>query len=98
MLAAVKKEEGRRRTVVTIHRGPTTEEALAWRVRDALAAHPMLSGPTARIRVGVDRDGVTLSGWIADSELGQTAVRLAMRAAGRRAVYVQLRTDRCLGA
>jgi hypothetical protein len=63
--------------------------AVAWRVRDALAAHPLLGGATAQIRIIAGRDLIVLEGWAFDEAVSALAMRLAQRAAGRR--FVQLR-------
>jgi len=63
----------------------------AWRVRDALAAHPLLGGATAQISVMASYETVILEGWTRDEKLQQVATRLALRAAGRRPVQTHLR-------
>lgn len=66
------------------------DPAVAWRVRDALAAHPLLGGATAQIRIIASRDLVILEGWALDETVRALALRLAQRAAGRRAVQTRL--------
>lgn len=75
--------------MVCVHKS-TTDHALAWRVRDALAAHPLLGGATARIAVDASCRGVTLHGWTSDCEVEQLALCLAKRAAGYRPVGLVL--------
>jgi osmotically-inducible protein OsmY len=55
----------------------------AWRVRDALASHPLLGGATAQITVVAKHHCVLLEGWTVDDQVKQLAIRLAQRAAGR---------------
>jgi hypothetical protein len=55
----------------------------AWRVRDALASHPLLGGATAQITVVACHHGLRLEGWTVDDQVRQLAIRLARRAAGR---------------
>jgi osmotically-inducible protein OsmY len=74
---------------------PGADPSTAWRVRDALALHPLLSGAAARISVVMTKDSVVLEGWILDESLGQTALRLAMRAAGSRPVQAHLQVENC---
>jgi hypothetical protein len=69
----------------------TTDKITAWRVRDAMANHPLLGGCTAQISIDASHDYVMLSGWISDEDLSQIALRLAQTAAGRRLVSVNLR-------
>jgi hypothetical protein len=77
-------------TMVVIH--PTTRDcATAWRVRDALAAHPLLAGATVAIRISAGPAAVVLEGWVQDERILQLAVRLAQRSAGQRAVQSTLR-------
>lgn len=66
------------------------DRAMAWRVRDALASHPLLGGCTAEINITATADGVTLTGWIADERLSSVVYRLAVRAAGKRPVHTCL--------
>ena len=77
--------------MVKVH-GNTTDCAVAWRVRDALAAHPLLGGATAHIEIIGGYEGVVLEGWVVDEGVVQVAVRLACRAAGRRVIQSHLRT------
>lgn len=74
----------------------TTDKITAWRVRDALACHPLLGGATAQISVTAGRESVVLDGWTLDDRLVQEAQRLARRVAGRRVVQIQLQTTRCM--
>lgn len=71
----------------------TTDEAAAWRVRDALASHPLLGGATAQISVTVGKYGVMLDGWALNEHAIQLAVHLACRAAGQRPVQPHLSTE-----
>jgi hypothetical protein len=76
-----------------------TDPAIAWRVRDALATHPLLSGAaTAQIHIYACHDSIVLEGWTMDEPLRQMAIRLALRAAGRRPVRQMLRVKSALGA
>jgi len=77
--------------MVKVHQH-TTDQVVAWRVRDALAAHPFLGGATAQIQVIASYEGVILDGWVVDEHIMQLAVRLAHRAAGKRCVQHRLRT------
>ncbi len=79
--------------MVRIHHS-TTDKATAWRVRDLLAAHPLLGGTMAQISVTADMERIVLTGWIADDRLKQIAIRLSTRAAGRRPIYVELKEGR----
>jgi hypothetical protein len=63
---------------------------MAWRVRDALASHPLLGGATAQITVIANQHGVVLDGWTVDDQIKQLAMRLARRAAGRCVVQMRL--------
>ena len=63
----------------------------AWRVRDALAVHPLLGGATAQINIVASHELVILEGWAMDEALQTVALRLALRAAGRRSVQTRLR-------
>jgi hypothetical protein len=74
-----------------------SDPILAWRVRDALANHPVLGGATTQINIVASNDGVILEGWTLDEELQQVALRLALRAAGRRPVQTHLRVRACGG-
>jgi hypothetical protein len=66
------------------------DPATAWRVRDALASHPLLGGATAQITVKASYHCVVLEGWTVDDQVRQLAIRLARRAAGRCAVQMRL--------
>ena len=70
----------------------TTDRVTAWRVRDALAAHPLLGGATAQIQIIASYEGVILDGWVLDEKIVQLAVRLARRAAGKRCIQPRLQT------
>ena len=72
----------------------TTDMATAWRVRDRLATHPLLSGATAEISVTVHGGVIVLRGWALDQRICDTASRLAAGAAGRRPVDGQLSRHR----
>lgn len=72
----------------------TTDQIVAWRVRDALAAHPLLGGATAQIHVIAGYDEVILTGWAVDESVIQLAVRLTRRVAGKRAVQPELQIYR----
>ena len=41
---------------------------IAWRVRDALASHPLLGGATAQITIVANHRGVILEGWAVDEQ------------------------------
>jgi hypothetical protein len=71
-----------------------TDPVTAWRIRDALATHPLLGGALAQIQVNACYETVILEGWAFDEEVRQLALRLAMRAAGRRAVEMRLHLRR----
>jgi hypothetical protein len=64
----------------------------AWRVRDALATHPLLGGATAQITVIAGHHCVMLEGWTMDDQVKQLAIRLAKRAAGHCAVQLRLQS------
>jgi hypothetical protein len=81
--------------MVRVHHG-ATDKITAWRVRDALACHPLLGGASAHINIVADREMVVLRGWTVDERLGQVAEQLARRVAGRRVVHLQLRSEHCL--
>ncbi|WP_298482385.1 hypothetical protein [uncultured Chloroflexus sp.] len=68
----------------------SNDPATAWRVRDLLAGHPLLGGAAARIVIAAEVDRVILEGWTTDERVRALAVRLAQRAAGRRALTVRL--------
>lgn len=82
--------------MVRISRG-AADRITAWRVRDALASHPLLGGATAEICIEADFDSVTLEGWVLDEQVQQLAIRMARRAAGRNPVQTYLRIRRCAG-
>ncbi len=69
-----------------------TDPNTAWRVRDALASHPLLGGATAQITVIAHHNCVQLEGWTVDDQVKQLAMRLARRAAGRCVVRMQVHT------
>ncbi len=73
----------------------TIDKATAWRVRDALARHPLLGGAIAQIQIHACREVVTLEGWVLDDGLQQLATRLATRAAGSRPVSPQIQVRQC---
>jgi len=75
----------------------TTDRIVAWRVRDALAAHPLLGGHMAQITVTAGYEGVVLDGWAQDEEVLRLAVKLAHRAAGSRTIQTNL-LMRCGGS
>jgi BON domain len=75
--------------MVTVHT-PTRDCATAWRVRDALAAHPLLAGACVAIRISASPAGILLEGWVPDERIRQLALRLAQRSAGQRAVQCTL--------
>ncbi|MCB9138277.1 MAG: BON domain-containing protein [Caldilineaceae bacterium] len=75
--------------MVRIHH-KTSDPQMAWRVRDALACHPLLGGAMAQISVTARRDAVILQGWVADDDLKRTAIRLTTQVAGRRPLYIEL--------
>jgi osmotically-inducible protein OsmY len=72
-----------------------SDSATAWRIRDALAMHPLLGGATAHIHVTADYGSITLDGWVMDEDLNALAVRLALRAAGGRPVQPRLQSRQC---
>lgn len=72
----------------------TTDPIVAWRVRDALAAHPLLGGATAQIHIIAGYETIILAGWAADEAVIQLAVRLTRRAAGKRTVQQALQICR----
>ncbi len=71
----------------------TTDQIVAWRVRDALAAHPLLGGATAQIHIIANYECIVLRGWAVDEGVIQLAVRLTRRVAGKRSVEAHL--QRC---
>lgn len=74
------------------------DPAIAWRVRDALAGHPLLGGATAQITVIACHHGLILEGWTVDDRVTQLAMRLARRAAGQCPIKMQLHSRKCLQA
>ena len=68
----------------------TTDKITAWRIRDAMASHPLLGGRTAQISIAANHERVTLSGWTSDERLSEIARRLAQSVAGRRLVSMNL--------
>jgi hypothetical protein len=68
---------------------------LAWRVRDALARHPLLGGSTANITVVASREAILLQGWVLDDGVHRLAVQIAARTAGPHVVQPQLSTGHC---
>ena len=80
--------------MVSVH-GDTSDRITAWRIRDALAAHPLLGGAAAQIRVIATHDGIVLEGWALDEEVRALAVKMALRAAGRRSVQLRLTVAGC---
>jgi hypothetical protein len=79
--------------MVKVHH-KTTDQIVAWRVRDALAAHPLLGGATAQIDIIADYNEVVLAGWAVDEMVIQLALRLTRRIAGKRAVQGDLQLCR----
>ena len=71
---------------------------IAWRVRDALASHPLLGGATAQITIVANHRGVILEGWAVDEQVRQLAIRLARRAAGHCPVQMRVHTCQYLQA
>jgi hypothetical protein len=67
------------------------DQSMAWRVRDALASHPLLGGATACISVVAGPDRIVLEGWTLDEHVRQIALRMALRSAGKRPVQANLR-------
>jgi hypothetical protein len=74
----------------------TSDQAIAWRIRDEMATHPLLGGPAAKINVIANHDAVILEGWTHDDEVRSLAIRRALRAAGHRPVQPRLRVQHCL--
>ena len=68
----------------------TTDKITAWRIRDAMACHPLLGGCTAQISIDANHKYVTLSGWTSDERLSEIALQLAQSAAGRRLISANL--------
>jgi osmotically-inducible protein OsmY len=79
--------------MVIVYTTTTTDHAAAWRVRDALAAHPLLAGATAYIRVSAGSQGILLEGWVLNERSARLALHLACRAAGQRSVRPNLQTQ-----
>ena len=55
----------------------------------------LLGGRAANIRVVADHSGVVLEEWAVDNAVYDLALRMALRAAGRRAVSTQLTVRDC---
>jgi len=72
----------------------TTDQIVAWRVRDSLAAHPLLGGATAQIHIIASYEAIILAGWAVDEAVIQLAVRLTRQAAGKRTVQPELQICR----
>ncbi len=68
----------------------TTDQIVGWRVRDALAAHPLLGGATAQIHIIAGYECIVLSGWALDEGVIQLAERMTRRVAGKRSVQANL--------
>lgn len=68
----------------------TTDKHTAWRVRDALARHPLLGGGVTHIEIEAGQEQITLMGWVLDEGLCQLARKIAQREAGRRSVLIRL--------
>lgn len=79
--------------MVKVHH-TTTDQIVAWRVRDVLAAHPLLGGATAQIQIIADYEEIVLTGWAVDEAVIQLAIRLTQRVAGKRAVHRDLQSCR----
>ncbi len=79
--------------MVKVHH-QTTDEIVAWRVRDTLAAHPLLGGATAQIHIIAGYEEVLLIGWAVDEAVIQLALRLTRRVAGKRSVQGELQLCR----
>ena len=75
--------------MVRVARG-VSDPSTAWRVRDALACHPLLGGATAQLEISASSEMVILEGWTLDATVERLAVHLARRAAGRRPVSVRI--------
>jgi osmotically-inducible protein OsmY len=80
-------------SMVKVHH-QTTDQIVAWRVRDALAAHPLLGGATAQIHIIAGYEEVILIGWAVDEAVIQLALRLTRRVAGKRSVQGDLQICR----
>lgn len=81
--------------VSTIASDVASDPVTAWRIRDALAAYPLLGGATAQIDVIAGHECIVLEGWTWDEELTGIAGKLAARVAGNRPVENRIRTNRC---
>ena len=79
--------------MVKVHH-QTTDQIVAWRVRDALAAPPLLGGATAQIHIIAGYEEVILIGWAVDEAVIQLALRLTRRVAGKRNVQDDLQLCR----
>lgn len=80
-------------SMVKVHHN-TTDQIVAWRVRDVLAAHPLLGGATAQIHIIAGYEEIVLVGWAVDEAVVQLAIRLTQRVAGKRAVQRDLQICR----
>jgi osmotically-inducible protein OsmY len=69
----------------------------AWRIRDTMAAHPLLGGATAQIEVSASHECVTLDGWTLDEGLIKVAEKLAKPVAGKRSVENRIQAKRVPG-
>jgi hypothetical protein len=78
--------------------GVASDPITAWRVRDALAKHPLLGGATAQIQIIASHKEIILEGWTLDEDVSRLAIRLALRAAGHHTVQPRLRAQRCMDA
>lgn len=79
--------------MVKVHH-QTTDQIVAWRVRDTLAAHPLLGGATAQIHIIAGYEEVILAGWAVDEAVIQLALRLTRQVAGKRNVQGDLQLCR----
>jgi hypothetical protein len=82
-------------SMVKVHHH-TTDQIVAWRVRDALAAHPLLGGATAQIHIIASYEEVILVGWAVDDTVIQLALRLTRQVAWKRSVQEELQICRQL--
>jgi len=73
----------------------TSDQSTAWRVRDSLASHPVLGGGAASISVIANHNSVVLEGWAMDESVVGLAIKLAGRAAARRAISTRLAVRNC---
>lgn len=80
-------------SMVKVHHN-TTDQIVAWRVRDVLAAHPLLGGATAQMHIIAGYEEIVLVGWAVDEAVVQLAIRLTKRVAGKRAVQCDLQICR----